>query len=119
MNISGIRRTIAKQQQDMLKTIFKGLGNDKFDLSQIDLSKFSIVQLSDFWLASTGFLGVQAFDNYEFTDYEAKNILDGLPDTMSHSNLIKTLKRLCLKFKMAYIHLKTSADICITMFTFA
>ena len=78
MNISGIRRTIAKQQQDMLKTIFKGLGNDKFDLSQIDLSKFSIVQLSDFWLASTGFLGVQAFDNYEFTDYEAKNILDGI-----------------------------------------
>lgn len=76
MNVSEERRKLAAQQSKLLERLYKSAENDGFDID-VDLSDFSSSQLKDFWVYTSGFLYLNKYEKYDFSDKELERIFAG------------------------------------------
>lgn len=76
MTEAELKAIIAKQQNTILSRVFENISSDGVDTS-IDLSDINSLFLSDFWIYTSGYLGIQNFENTMFSEKEVELILNG------------------------------------------
>lgn len=98
------RISLATSQNEILKRIFGSIDENGFNLN-IDFSNISSNKLKDFWLYTTGFLGLINYENQEtvLSSSEAEDILKGnfCLKVISSAEVSEILKRSGIKEQRA------------------
>ena len=98
------RISLATSQNEILKRMFGSIDENGFNLN-IDFSKISSNKLKDFWLYTTGFLGLINYENQEtvLSSSEAEDILKGnfCLKVISSAEVSEILKRSGIKEQRA------------------
>ncbi|MBQ7467200.1 MAG: hypothetical protein IJS74_03955 [Clostridia bacterium] len=113
MNVSEERRKLAAKQTRILDKLYKSVTDEVFDLN-FDLSEFSYGQLKDFWIYTSGFLCLNNYEKYDFSDKELEKIFAGEFELMTldkakRDELLKIYDKKMPNYSKL-IHLETIQD---------
>lgn len=76
INVSEERRKLAKNQIQLLDALYKSVTDDGFN-TEIDLKDFKTSHLKDFWVYTSGFLCLNKYEKYDFSQQEIGDIFNG------------------------------------------